>query len=59
MSRAQVEACAARLAPADAAQFQAQMAAAAALFVQAVELRRKAWQFYRDRSGLTTRGRKA
>jgi hypothetical protein len=58
MSQAQIEACAARMSPADAAQFQAQMAAAAALFVQAVELRRKAWQFYRMKTGMTTRGRK-
>lgn len=51
MSRAQIDSCAARLTPADAAQFRALLAASAALFGQAVLLRRQAWDIYRDATG--------
>jgi hypothetical protein len=48
VSRAQIDACAARLQPADAAQFRALLMASAALFGQAVQLRRQAWDIYRQ-----------
>ena len=52
MSARQIEMCAARMTPTDAAIFVAQMEAAAALFRQSVELRRAAWALYRQRTGL-------
>ena len=58
MSRAQIDSCAARLTPADAAQFRALLAASAALFGQAVQLRRQAWVLYRAQTGLTVAGKR-
>lgn len=51
MSRHQIDACAARMSPEDAARFRALLDAASALFAQAAELRRQAWALYRARGG--------
>lgn len=54
----QIEVCAARLQPADAIQFRALLAASAALFGQAMELRRQAWQLYHEQTGLSVAGKR-
>ena len=59
MSRRQVDACAARLDPGDAARFRALIEASNAIFMQALALRRQAWALYREATGLTVRGRVA
>ncbi|MBK9685423.1 MAG: hypothetical protein IPO59_19810 [Betaproteobacteria bacterium] len=52
MSRAQIDACAERITDDEQRlQFLALMAASAALFGQAVLLRRQAWDIYRDATG--------
>jgi hypothetical protein len=48
MSRAQREACAAKLPPAAAEQFLALLDEAAALFNASAEARREAWKLYRS-----------
>ncbi len=52
MSRRQVAACAARLDPARGAAFLALTAASDDLFLRSVELRRQAWELYRNSTGL-------
>lgn len=49
MSRRQVELCAARLSPADAAHFTSLIGSAERAFNESVAIRLLAWQFYRDR----------
>jgi len=52
MSRRQVQACAARMPEELAAAFLALTAASDDLFLRSVELRRQAWQLYRNTTGL-------
>jgi len=47
MSRRQLELCAARMRPEEAAAFAALMAASAELFHESVKLRKQAWQLYK------------
>jgi hypothetical protein len=60
MSQRQIEACAARLQPPERMQFLVLMGEARALGLQAAEVRRRAWEVYRQSTGLQRRdeGRK-
>lgn len=55
MSARQIDSCAARLQPADAERFRANMLAAAMLLRAAADLRREAWRLYRGATGLQVR----
>lgn len=55
MSRRQIDVCAARLPPREAAMFRAMLADADDLFRTSVRIRLKAWQMYRDSTGLQRR----
>jgi hypothetical protein len=55
MSTAQIQKCAERLDPHDAAEFKSMHEAATALIRRGIELRRKAWAMYREKTGLLRR----
>lgn len=56
MSKRQKDACAARMAPAKAAEFLDLLAASDSLFATSVRLRRKAWELYRQEVPDAVRG---